>query len=365
MDNASSTTTRRVRVTRLILTVALTVLMLAFYIRTWNRVQPYGSDFAAFYSAALLWRQHQNPYDHSKACDIQNRAGIALCLPFFHPPVLLPLLSMVSNNDYEASYLYWCVILLIVTLLCLLCLFRLTDPIKALVSITFLPIFVSILQGQDTVFVLLGTLLCALFLRDGRDTLAGIALSLTVLRPHLGIALGIPLLFARPKVFRGFFFFGLVWVAYSFLLIGTQGFREIISAVVLTAQGTDPSTQQEKMYNLVGVCSRLGISPLWAWPFFVGGIVGISVLWRKRLTSTSFALGIVIALITSPHLHLHDLALLIVPLLTWPASAIPLISITFPLGLAPFLIYPIVFGLALSNWSLTSPAVHSEKEEQY
>src|SRR5687768_6712255 len=99
---------------RLILTVVLTLLMPGFYVMTWRQHQhPYGSDFAAFYSAALLWKQHQNPYDHSRSCAIQTRAGNLLCLPFFHPPVLLPLLSIVSDDNYEASYLRWSAILLI------------------------------------------------------------------------------------------------------------------------------------------------------------------------------------------------------------------------------------------------------------
>jgi hypothetical protein len=123
------------------------------------------------------------------------------------------------------------------------------------------------------------------------------------------------------------------------------------------------------MYNLVGLFSHLGISPFWAWPFFLAAIVGISLLWRKRLTSTTFGLGIMIALVTSPHLHTHDLALLIVPLLAWPSAAIPLMSIALirliPLGLAPFAIYVIMFALAITNWSLTSPPIRRTTEESF
>src|SRR5215216_7973617 len=97
---------------RLVLTLILSVLLLGFYAKTWHEHDPHGSDFAAFYSAALLWKQQQNPYDHSRVCGIQSQAGVTLCLPFFHPPVLLPLLSMVSDDDYEASYLRWSAILL-------------------------------------------------------------------------------------------------------------------------------------------------------------------------------------------------------------------------------------------------------------
>src|SRR5829696_2340569 len=193
---------------------AILAVLLILYFTEWRRNDPKPSDFAAFYAGAILWDQGHQPYDPHAVCDIQARIGVPVCLPLFHPPVLLPLMSAVSNSDYEGSFLRWAVVLSVVFVLCGIPLQKLAncDLVDVLLYLAFFPVFVCILQGQDTAFVLLGVLLCALFLRDGKDSLAGVALGLTVLRPHLAIAISIPLLFVRPKAFRTFFLTGLVLV---------------------------------------------------------------------------------------------------------------------------------------------------------
>jgi hypothetical protein len=335
--------------------LVLTLLALTVYVNGWRAWDIHNADFAAFYSGGILWGDGRPAYDLKAACDLQAQVGVSLCMPFFHPPVLLPLLSAIANGDYAASYLRWFGLLLVVILCCAFPVYALTDrdlP-KTIVLICFFPMFVILLQGQDTAFVLLGVLLCAVFLRGGKDSLAGIALGLTVLRPHLALALSMPLLFSRPKAFRSFFITGMVLVVYSFALVGVEGFRDIVSTTLLSARGTDASTHQQHMFNLVGLIARRGLNPIWAWPFFIGSIAGISVLWNKRgVTQSTFALGIICALFTSPHLHMHDLALLIIPLLAWPAVTVPIISFgmltALSFGVTPLFIYAIMLGLALT-----------------
>lgn len=337
---------------------AILAVLLILYFSEWRRNDLRPSDFAAFYSGAILWEQGHQPYDPQAVCDVQARIGVPVCLPFFHPPVLLPLISAVSNGDYAGSFLRWAVVLSVVLVLCAIPLQKLAscDLLDVLLYLTFFPVFVSILQGQDTAFVLLGVLLCAFFLRDGKDNLAGIALGLTVLRPHLAIAISIPILFARPKAFRAFFLTGLVLVVYSLALVGPEGFRGILNTVLITAKDADATTQQRAMYNLVGIFSRLGISAFWAWPIYIGSIVLISILWRRRgITLSTFGLCILCALFTSPHLHAHDLSLLLVPLLAWPAFSTPLLSIGFIAAIVfafeHLFVYALMLTIALTSES--------------
>jgi hypothetical protein len=330
--------------------LAVLAIVLLLYFSELRKSDPRPSDFAAFYSAAILWEQGGQPFRLASQCEIQARVGVPICLPFFHPPVLLPLLSLVSTQDYSASYLRWVVVLALVLIGCGLTIQRLVhcDLLDLALYLTFFPIFVVILQGQDTPFVLLGVLMCALFLRDGRDTLAGIALGLVVLRPHIAIAIAVPLLFSRIKAFRSFLLTGLILLAYSFALVGREGFYEVFNIISVTAKGADPTIKQTEMYNLVGLFTRWGLSPLWGWLFFGACIIGVSILWRNRgVTLSNFAFAVLCIVFTSPHLHAHDLSLLILPMLSWPAAIASVISIGFVVAILIGLQHPFVYGLGI------------------
>src|SRR6185369_3968796 len=133
----------------------------------------------------------------------QAKIGVPLCLPFFHPPILLPLQSAIISEDYRSSYIRWAVVLLCVVGLCAMPLIDLAklDLLDTALFLSFLPVFAGILQGQDTIFVLLGAFASFAFLLKSQDIAAGIALGLVTLRPHWAIALAIPLFFTRRKAF--------------------------------------------------------------------------------------------------------------------------------------------------------------------
>jgi hypothetical protein len=313
------------------LRLALLVLLVLFYISVFRTTDPRPSDFAAFYSGAILWENGMPAYDLPSACRVQSQVGIPLCMPFFHPPILLPILSAVSNSDYRSSFYRYAVILLLVSVLCAIVLgYLIRSWLDAVLYSSFIPLFTSILQGQDTAFILLGILIGLYLLLKDRDSYAGIAFSLTALRPHWAIFLAFGLLLARPKAFRTYLLSGVVLVVYSWLLVGTEGFRDLLDVTLLSARGIDASTNQGKMYNLVAILIRLKISAFWAWPFFIAAMIFVGLLWRKfAITLQTFSIGIVLMLFLSPHLHAHDLSLLIIPLLVWPAAVAPMLSILF------------------------------------
>ena len=246
-------------------------------------------------------------------------------------------------------------VLLAVLGLCVIPLYGLTKSfVSSLALIAFSPVLSGFLGGQDSLFVLLGLLFFSLFLSKGKDSLAGIALSLTVLRPTLAVALGITLLFANRRAFGFFFSSSLLLTLYSFALVGLGGFHDLALALFSHGQ-SDPTTRPDRMYSVVGLLNRLGLSPSWAWILFAASIPCIALLWRKRgLTVSTFALAIVITTFASPHLHIHDLVFVMVPLTTWPAIAVVLVSIAFmSLGLSQLFIYALMLALV----------IHKKKEE--
>lgn len=288
------------------------ILQIVLYTAAARTVQPKESDFPAFYSAARMWASGHNPYDLEAQCSVQEPIRGVPCLPFAHPPVLLPLIGLVSNEYFTSSYYRWILILVLVTALCILPLYRLCAEWKlSIQTILFFPIVVAITFGQDTPFILLAVLLWIWLLTSKREVLAGLALSIAVLKPQIAILLALPLLFSRPKAFAGFLLGAAVLGVYSFALVGLEGFRGALQIVKVMSQTHGYGVNPQAMQNATALLVRSGLSAVWSWPVFALGIIAISIYWKKKGTSLrELSAGIIVALFTAPHLHFHDLSLL-------------------------------------------------------
>lgn len=321
------------------LAIAFIAIQVILYAAAWRTVLPKESDFPAFYSSTRIWQEGGNPYDLEKQCEKQIPIRGVPCLPFAHPPVLLPLMSLISNDDFLRSYYRWTGALLIVVLLCVIPFYRISHNWQnSIQSILFLPVVISLALGQDTPFILLGVLLCLWLLAEGKDFLAGLALSLSVIKPQIAILLGLPLLFARPKAFAGFCVGGLALAGFSFALVGIDGFVGLLRIVRVLSQGQGFGVNTQFMVSVTGLLVRVGLSPSWSWGFFGLALIGITILWRRfGITPQTFSLGIVLALFCAPHLHLHDLSLLSGPILFLhsqaPIRAAVFLAAAFGIGL--------------------------------
>lgn len=285
------------------------------YFTAWRNVRAPLTDFLPNYAAVRLLQAGQNPYSVEAQCRLQSTVRTDLCMPFNHTPVLLPLISVITTEDYSTSYRRWCFILVIVLTLTVLPAYRLSEDLDAsLQAILFFPIFISVTQGQDTAFMLLGVFIWALLLKNKHDFWAGAALTLTVIKPQIALLFGLPLAFARPRAFLGFVVGGVSAVAFSLWLVGITGFKGLIEIARISATGKTFGVNHSDMYSAVGIFSRAGISPYWIWPVFVLAIIGLSVLWRKYGTTIhTLSLGILIIILAAPHLLLHDIAPLVIP----------------------------------------------------
>lgn len=288
------------------------LLQIILYAAAARPVQPKETDFPAFYSAARIWSSGQNPYSLEEQCRLQVPIRGEPCLPFAHPPVLLPLITLVSNDDFESSYYRWVLLLFFVTALCFYPLYQISRDWKSsLQSLLFLPVVIAITLGQDTPFILLAVLSWAWLLTLKKDFLAGLVLSLAVVKPQIAVLLGVPLLFSRPKAFAGFCLGAATLMVYSFALVGLPGFRGLLAIVKLMSQGNGFGVNPQSMINATALLVRAGLSANWVWVTFVLGLIVISVIWKRMGTSPNQLVpGIIVALFCAPHLHLHDLSLL-------------------------------------------------------
>jgi hypothetical protein len=103
------------------------------------------------------------------------------------------------------------------------------------------------------------------------------------------------------------------------LLIGWKGSLDYSNILKISADGKWFGMRPEAMVNLYGVVVRsLGyLVPDVSWVIYLSGIIGVMLLWRSWKPSKEFLLGwvILLAVLTVPHLHNHDLTLLLLPML--------------------------------------------------
>ncbi len=324
-----------------------------------------GTDFIAIYSAGRIAQTHGFP--HIYDIELQQKTeqevvGFELVegqvLLYNHLPYLVPLLALVVDEDYVGSFQRWVLILISIyfmgSLFFVKSLFahEKADMQFTLLAgaLTFMPLFVSLWQGQDTAFLYLGVVFWCVGLLKKQDWLIAAGLALATTRPHISIALALPLLFRHKAAWwRSVFLTGILAVI-SLLLIGVQGTVGFLNLLRISSEGSWFGMKPEVMLNLLGFILRIvqfpnpGTASLIGWLIYLAGVVILCSLWRRTNPTDGRLLGlsVLIAIVTAPHLHLHDLTLLIFPVLLIVKDRLSASSnqrwAMLPLGAALFLI---------------------------
>ena len=346
---------------------------LFIYGHFWYGADKTTTDFPAFHATALVWKSGQQPYDLENQCRVEKQVNpVQPCLPFAHPPILLPAMAAVSDWNYVASYWRWTLFTSFLLVLCLIPLYFLSKDLpRAVQSMLFFPAVFGLWMGQDNALVLLSVLLFVWMLKVDKDFLAGAALSLGVVKPQLVLVLAVPLIFSRVKAFLGFFTGGFILVIFSLALVGTAGLKGILNLTVLMSKIEGFGVWPEGMYNVTGILARSGLNHFWVWPIFLLAIVSVCILWkRKNLNLATISIGIIVSIFTAPHVHLWDLSLLILPMLTLhrlaPAIGSLIIIATFPFGVTYAITYAMMLTLAILHYrTLKSGPRLSEDSQQF
>lgn len=353
-----------------VLFFAGTSALLIIYLVWWGRMitnpsERNGTDFIAIYSAGRIAQTHGFP--HIYDIELQQKTeqevvGFELVegqvLLYNHLPYLVPLLALVVDEDYVGSFQRWVLILISIyfmgSLFFVKSLFahEKADMQFTLLAgaLTFMPLFVSLWQGQDTAFLYLGVVFWCVGLLKKQDWLIAAGLALATTRPHISIALALPLLFRHKAAWwRSVFLTGILAVI-SVLLIEVQGTVGFLNLLRISSEGSWFGMKPEVMLNLLGFILRIvqfpnpGTASLIGWLIYLAGVVILCSLWRRTNPTDGRLLGlsVLIAIVTAPHLHLHDLTLLIFPVLLIVKDRLSASSnqrwAMLPLGAALFLI---------------------------
>ena len=392
-----------------ILLISASLSLAIVYVLSWVDVisdpeQRNGSDFMAFYAAGrgMLERNAAAAYDMQFIKVTQEtvagyRTSERGFFPYMHPPFILPILWGVAHFEYIPAYILWAAFMLVLAVIAASVAARLfpagIQRVALWLGMTFFfPVFISLANGQDSTLLLLGGMLWYFGLSKRSSMLAGMGLALTTIRPQVALVLSLPFFLNRNQrmVWWWFVSGALVLVVFSVLLIGVDGLKNFMEIMSITVSGTDYQINETAMFNLIGMTTRLipGMSAtdirVAGWAGFLIGLAGLCVVWLKTraLEERHIALAVIVALFVSPHLHYHDLALLLIPILGVVRQAgagrpSPDFLTLLPLGISLLLIatysvsllaHPVVYlteaGLLFVLWRESGASATLEKKSE-
>jgi hypothetical protein len=330
------------RIRRLFVIAAIASLLCSYAV-IWVRLihdpaERTGLDFVAFYAAGRVAQQEgaARVYDPQSLQTIeQDQAGFRLApgqvLLYNHVPFLIPVLRAIVSDDYVASFYRWVCVLVAIHVLGIAVLARrllrarLDHRSTALASVgglVFFPAFVGFLQGQDTAFLFLGVALWAYGLRSEREMLSGVGLSLATVRPHVAGVLALTMPFRHRRGFAAFAAASAMLALFSLAVLGFGGVQSFLRVLALTAGGRWHGMNEAAMVNLIGLLRRAFPEAssdsihMIGWTVYCISAIALGFLWASPRHSERSLLGptVVLTLFVVPHLHLHDLALLLIPI---------------------------------------------------
>jgi len=206
------------------------------------------------------------------------------------------------------------------------------QPRAGLQIFAFYPVIVAILQGQDSILLLVGFCAVYRFLVSGHRALAGLALGLMIFKFQIVIPIVAFLLvrYANAALFLGFASGSALVGGLSIASVGWRGFVSFTRALRLTnsaalarnAPHAVLGVTPRAMPNLKGLLSALAMDRLPGSVLFLLTLTlsAVIALWIARKLKTckpgpelSYSIATSGALLLSYYLHLQDLAALLVP----------------------------------------------------
>jgi len=326
------------------LALGLSAFLIGIHLWTWVFTLPiflHGrADFRQLYTAGYLVRSgrgHQL-YDYDTQLHFQNElvSHGDIALPFIRPAYQALLFAPLSLLPYRTAYFAF----LAVNLALLWVSFRLLRPrmnrlahvypwLPAAMFLGFLPVAAALIQGQDSILLL--TLLAAALASVDRDreltagTLVGLGLF------KFQIVIPIALLFLawrRGRFFAGFALSSLIAGTASVWLVGLSQAGVYGRSLVAMGSGSAARADQLRypiamnvMPNLHGLIFGLAgarLSAFWiaAATVVLSGVIGLLVAARSPKNESgadSLMLAITASAVVSYYLFIHDLSVLLIP----------------------------------------------------
>ncbi len=324
--------------------LALTVVLLfAIVLLTVVLHGVHRSDFTGYYTSGLILHQGNAPklYDISEQARIQrqlfNREDL-LINP--HPPFEAIWFAALARYSCVRAYILWGIINILLWLYFQELLRRYT-PIPQnsfhylwLCSL-FVPLWVTLMQGQTTLLLLV--LFSATFagMKRGQDFNAGFFLGLGLFKFPIVFPFALICFFrSKWKLIAGCFTAGTLWGVVSVITVGPAGLRSYANLLLDIARHPERPAYAnmrawEKMPTLKGLftvlfAGRLATMHIGLLVAAASACLVLFTAWRWRQADHDpggksqglmFAAALTVAQVTSPHLYIHDLTLMLLAVL--------------------------------------------------
>lgn len=315
----------------------------------WEGTKKGLADFSVFYTAGTILREGlgRRLYETKVEYEIQeaftghisSRRGP---LPFIHPPfeglIFLPL----SWLTYRTAFLVWdamSVLMLFATAVTLRsCIdeFRKFALWKSIVcALAFFPVIMCLLQGQDSILLLLCCALALRAMKENSDVLAGCWFALGSFKFQFTVPIVLLFfLWKRRRVVLGFLPIALVLVLVS---VGISGLRSLIDyprfalqVVETHSLGGVPLSLLPNLHGLVAGWG--GMNSGW---LRMGALAASVLLFGFAVAKggsteaapgndfeVQFSLAVIVAVLVAWQTNIHDLSLLTLPLVLLTSYAL-------------------------------------------
>jgi Glycosyltransferase family 87 len=298
------------------------------------------SDFRQLYTAAYMIRTgHAHElYDYQAQKRFQDAlvSREELALPFIRPAYQAVAMVPFSLFRYRTAYLLFLALNFSLLVPC----FSLLRPhmqnlsaawrwLPPAMLFTFLPANVALMQGQDSIFLLV--LLAAAFvaLHRGRGFSAGTLVGLGLFKLQIVVPIAI-LFFAwrRWRFSAGFAVSSAFAMGVSFWVIGLAQAKAFVHSLFAVGGAVAPAANQIKfplrttlMANLRGLIAGLAAGKLSSTAMLVltislsaAVLLALATLLRKQAPADAMMLAITASVVVSYYLFIHDLSVLLIPI---------------------------------------------------
>ena len=293
--------TKPARRALLVLAIASALIVLwlrgsSYFTSGWGSVG--SNDYVEYWSAARLLLEGLDPYDPAAMLAIEKTAGLPGPDPIlmWNPPWTLAVVLPLALLPFELASVAWLLLQLGLILGCGIVLWRYFAPdddrywIGLVLAATFVPGLIALRMGQISPWLLLGI---TGFLRAERaqgaqrarrDLLAGAALALLMIKPHVTYLFLLAALWWAWRNRRRHWRVLIGWLA---ALIGASVLVSLVSTDVFFCYlGAAAGPPLYWAPPTIGTWLRLLFGPEHGWlqflPPLVGGLALVIWLWRRR-----------------------------------------------------------------------------------
>lgn len=323
--------------------IIIIFLYLVVWCQFYKKISAGRNDFIIFYTAGKMITSGygEDLYVLSKQTQMQQQQmkshvfkdGV---LPYNHPPFESAVFCGISYLSFICAYWVWTLFSIFFAILSLLTVLNFSGYTQMqpwliqilLAMFSFFPVFVTLIQGQDSLFLLFFLILSFKLMKQGKEFYSGVILAFSLFKFHLILPLYLLILIKKKwRIIGGSFCSGFLLLLLSYLLVGKKGIVDYFRLLIEMVYWNDKyNVNPLQMRNIRGMLALLAGNNFYVvtWgSLIIGLIVLIMVLkawkgvWKKdnECFDMQFSLAILSGLIVGYHLYSHDQAILVLPFL--------------------------------------------------